>query len=180
MTGAEVRPVCEAMGPQTAHERRCAQGGVLERPRTLPWGLVVRARGISAGPPGGASQAAGRRSALACAVPPVGRSAFSCWVAEPRARCLAALAARSLPAARAQQGERSGPRWGVPAWSLVEATPVRGRAPRRQACPGTGDEAARQGPKVRSVGGGAPVRDPCRPARAPDRRPRALQESWRG
>jgi len=79
MTGDEVRQVFEAMLPQTAIDRLCAQFGVSERPRKLPWGMWVRAMVISAGTPGGAYQADVLRSYLECEVPPVGRSAFSRW-----------------------------------------------------------------------------------------------------
>jgi len=54
MTGDEVRHVCEAMVPREDIDRRCQPCGVIERPRPLHLGMLVRARVISAGTPRGA------------------------------------------------------------------------------------------------------------------------------
>ena len=180
MTGDEVRQVCEAMVPQAESERRCAPFEVIERQRKLPLGLLGRALVISAGTPGGADQADVLRSDLACAVPPGGRSACSRWFDAPGARFMAALAARSLTSARTPPVELAGPLGGVTAGDLVEATPVKVRDALRQAFAGTGGSAAITGHQVLSVGGGAPGRDPCRPARAHARRHLTRAASWRG
>jgi len=180
MTGDEVRQVCEAMWPQEAIARLCQPCGVIERQRQLHLGLFVRAMVISAGTPGGAYPADVLRSSLECEVPQVARSACYRWFDEPLEPCMAALAARALADARAPQVDRSGPRCGGPDWSLVEATTVRGRDARREACPGTGDDAALTVHKVLSVGCGAPVRGHFSPAREHDRRHLQLDESWRG
>jgi hypothetical protein len=180
MTGDEVRQVCEAMLPQAESERRCAPFAVIERQRKLPLGRLGRALVISAGPPGGADQADVLRSDLACAVPPGGRSAFSRWFDAPVERFMAALADRSQTSARTPPVDLAGPLGGVTAWSMVEATPVTVRDALRQAFAGTGGSAAIKGHTVLSVGGGAPGRYHCRPARAPDRRHLTLAASWRG
>jgi len=153
---------------------------VIERQRQLHLGLFVRAMVISAGTPGGAYPADVLRSSLECEVPQVARSACYRWFDEPLEPCMAALAARALADARAPQVDRSGPRCGGPDWSLVEATTVRGRDARREACPVTGDDAALTVHKVLSVGCGAPVRGHFSPAREHDRRHLQLDESWRG
>jgi hypothetical protein len=54
MTGDEVRHIFEAMLPQEEIDRLCQQVGVIERQRQLNLGMLVRARVISAGTPGGA------------------------------------------------------------------------------------------------------------------------------
>ena len=61
MTGDEVRHVCEAMWPQGEIDGLGAPFGVIERQRQLKRGMLVRAMVISAGTPGGASQADVRR-----------------------------------------------------------------------------------------------------------------------
>lgn len=76
MTGDEVRQVFEAMLPQAEIDRLCQQCGVIERQRKLHLGMLVRARVMSAGTPGGAYQADVLRSDLECAVPQVTRAAF--------------------------------------------------------------------------------------------------------
>jgi hypothetical protein len=93
---------------------------------------------------------------------------------------MAALADRSLTSARTPPVELSGPRGGVTAWDLVEATTVKVRDALRQECPGTGGYAAITGHQVLSVGGGAPVRSPFRPARAHASRQLTREASWRG
>src|SRR5919106_2312531 len=91
-----------------------------------------------------------------------------------------ALAERALAYARAQPVDLSGPLCGVQDWSIVDATTVTVRDALREACPGTGDDAALKGHKVLSVGRGAPVRDHVSPAREHDRRHLHIDESWRG
>jgi len=59
MTGEAVRPVCETMRPPDERDRLCRPCGVMARHRQLDLGLLVRARVISAGTPGGAYQADG-------------------------------------------------------------------------------------------------------------------------
>lgn len=93
---------------------------------------------------------------------------------------MAALAEHALADARAQQVDLAGPLGGVQDWAIVDATPVTVRDALREALPGTGDDAAVTVPKGLSVGGGAPVRDHCSPARDHDRRHLSLDESWRG
>src|ERR1700752_3059952 len=124
MTGDEGRQVCEAMWPQPASDGRCQPCGVGERQRTLHLGMFVRALVISAGTPGGAYQADVLRSSLACAVPPVARSACSRWVDEPLERVMAALADRALAYARAPAVARSGPLGRVQVESSADATTV--------------------------------------------------------
>ena len=63
---------------------------------------------------------------------------------------------------------------------MVEATTVTGRDARREECPGTGGDAAMKGPKVLSVGCGAPVPYHGSPAREPDSRHLQMDASWRG
>jgi hypothetical protein len=64
--------------------------------------------------------------------------------------------------------------------SIVDATTIKVHDARREECPGAGDDAARKGPKVLSVGCGAPGRYPVSPARDHDRPHRRRDESWRG
>jgi hypothetical protein len=180
MTGDEGRQVFEAMLPQGEIDRLCAQFGVIERQRKWQVGMLVRARVISAGTPGGAYQADVLRSYLEFEVPPVGRSAFYRWFDAPLERFMAALADRSLTYARAQPVDLSGPLCGVTDWDLVDATIVRVRDALRQECPGTGGYAAIKGHKVLSVGCGAPVRDHFSPAREHDSRHLTIDASWRG
>ena len=180
MTGEDVRQVFEALWPPDAIERLCTPCGVIERQRTLDLGLWVRAMVISAGTPGGADQADVRRSYLEGEVARVARSAFSRWFDAPLERCMAALADRALAYARAPQVDRSGPLAGGQDWSSVDSTTVRVRDALRQEFPGTGEYAAIKGHQVLSVGGGAPVRDHCSPAREHDSRHLALDASWRG
>jgi putative transposase len=180
MTGDTVRQVFEAMLPQEEIDRLCQEGGVIERQRQLHLGMVVRAMVISAGPPGGASQADVLRAYLECEVPHVARSACYRWFDEPLERRMAALADRALAYARAQQVDLSGPLCGVTDGSIVEATTVTVRDALRQEFPGTGASAAIQGHKVLSVGCGAPVRDHCSPAREHDSRHLTIAEAWRG
>ena len=180
MTGEDVRQVCEALLPPDAIERRCTPWGVIERQRTLDLGLWVRAMVISAGTPGGADQADVRRSSLEGEVARVARSAFSRWFDAPPDRCMAALADRALAYARAPQVDRSGPLAGGQDGSSVDSTTVRVRDALCQEFPGTGEYPALTGHQVLSVGGGAPVRDHCSPAREPDSRHLALDASWRG
>jgi hypothetical protein len=93
---------------------------------------------------------------------------------------MAALADQVWAYARAQQVDRSGPRGGVQAWSIVEATTVTGRDALRAEFPGAGEDAAINVHKGLSVGCGAPVRDHVRPARDHDSRPLTMDASWRG
>jgi hypothetical protein len=95
MTGDEVRQVFEAMLPQEAIDRLCAQFGVIERQRKMNLGMFVQAMVISAGTPGGAYQADALRSYLEFEVPSVARSAFYRWFDEPLERFMAALADRA-------------------------------------------------------------------------------------
>ncbi len=83
MTGEDVRQVFEAILPQQDLERLWAQCGVIERQRTLPLGMLVRALVMAAGTPGGAYQADGLRSSLECEVPRVARAAFYRWFDAP-------------------------------------------------------------------------------------------------
>jgi hypothetical protein len=96
MTGEEVRAVCEQMRPQEALNRLCQPCGVIERPRQLNLVLWVRALGMSAGTPGGASPADVWRACRESEVPRVTRAACERWFDEPLARCMAALAPRAL------------------------------------------------------------------------------------
>jgi hypothetical protein len=93
---------------------------------------------------------------------------------------MAALAARALAYARAQQVDLPGPLSGVKDWDIVDSTTVTIRDALLAEFPGTGDYAALKVHKVRSVGGGAPVRDQFRPAREPDSPHLQIDESWRG
>lgn len=180
MTGDEVRQVFEAMLPQEEIDRLCEAFGVIERQREMHLGMFVRAMVISAGTPGGAYQADAWRSSLACDVPSVAWSACSRWFDEPLARFMVALAARALAYAQAPQADLAGPLGGVKDWSIVDATTVKVCDALREEYPGTGDDAAIKVHTVLSVGGGAPGRDHCRPAREHDSRPRHIDESWRG
>jgi hypothetical protein len=96
MTGEDGRHVCEAILPPEAIDRFCREGGVIERQRQRPLGMLGRALVISAGTPGGAYQADSLRSYLECEVPPVARSACYRWCDEPLERCMAALADQAL------------------------------------------------------------------------------------
>jgi hypothetical protein len=180
MTGDDVRQVFEAMLPQAEMDRLCATFGVIERERQLNLSMFVRAMVISAGTPGGASQADVLRSYLEFAVPRVARSAFYRWFDAPLERFMEALAERALAYARAQPVDRSGPLCGVEDWYLVDSTTVKVRDTRLQECPGTGDDAAIKVHTILSVGCGAPVHDHFSPAREHDRRHLAVDESWRG
>jgi hypothetical protein len=179
MTGDEGRQVVEAMLPQEELDRLCAAVGAIERPRQLHRGMCVRAMVLSAGTPGGASQAEAWRSDLECAVPSGARSAGYRWFDAPLERCMEALAQRALAYAQAQHRALSGPLRGVTDWSLVEATTVTVRDARREEFPGTGADAALKGHKVRSVGCGAPGRDHFSPAREPDSRQLTIDEAGR-
>lgn len=110
-------------------------------------------------------------------MPPVARSAFYRWFDEPLERFMAALADRALADARAPQVELSGPRCGVPDWSIVEATTVTVRDALREEFPGTGGYAAMKVQNILSVGCGAPVQDHCSPAREQDSRHLQLEAS---
>jgi hypothetical protein len=180
MTGEDVHNIFDARLPQEEIDRLCMQVGVIERQRQLHLGMLVRAMIISAGTPGGASQADVLRSYLEVAVPKVARSACSRWFDEPLERCMAALAERALAYARAPQVDLSGPLCGVQDWYIVDSTTVKGRAAWRDEFPGTGDDAALKVHKVLSVGCGAPVRYHFSPAREPDSQHRQIDASWRG
>jgi Transposase DDE domain len=180
MTGDEVRQVFEAMRPPPELDRLCKPCGVIERERKLHRGMFVRAMVIAAGPPGGAYQAEVWRSSLEFEVPHVARSAVSRGFDVPLEQCMAALAQRALAYARAQPVDRSGPRGRVQDGSIVDSTTVTVRDARRQACPGAGDDAAIKVHTGLSVGCGAPVHDPCSPAREHDRRPLQIDASWPG
>jgi hypothetical protein len=108
------------------------------------------------------------------------RSAFYQWFDVPLEQCMEALAQRARAYAQAQPVDWSGPLGGVKDWSIVDATTVTVRDPRREAFPGPGDAAAIKVHKVLSVGCGAPVRDHFSRAREPDRRPLTIDESCRG
>ena len=180
MTGDEGRPVFEARRPQDALDRVCQPCGVLARQRQLTRGMWVRAMVMSAGTPGGASQADVLRSSVDGEGPRVTRAACSRWFDAPLEPCLAALAARALAEARAQEGDRPGPLRGVKDGSSVDATTGTVRDALLEDCPGTGASAALNVHPVLSGGCGAPVRSHVSPARAPDRRPLTVDESWRG
>jgi len=77
-------------------------------------------------------------------VPHVARSACSRGCDAPRARCMAAWAARALASARAPQVALAGLLGGVPDESLVDSTTSTVRDARREECPGPGDEAVRR------------------------------------
>ena len=83
MTGDDVRTAFEQMLPQDEIDRLCQEYGVIERQRTLPLGMLVRALVMAAGTPGGAYQADGLRSSLECEVPRVARAAFYRWFDAP-------------------------------------------------------------------------------------------------
>jgi putative transposase len=180
MTGDEVREVFEAMLPQQEIDRLCTQCGVIERERKLHLGMFVRAMVISAGTPGGAYQADVLRASLECEVPHGARSACYRWFDGPLEQCMEALAQRALAYAQAQPVDLSGPLCGVKDWSIVDATTVTVRDPRREALPGTGDDAAIKVHTVLSVGGGAPGRDHFSPAREHDSRHLEIDVSWQG
>jgi hypothetical protein len=180
MPGEDAQQVFEETLPQGEIDRLCVPFGVIARQRQLNLGMLVRAMVISAGTPGGASQADVLRSSLAWEVPQVARAACSRWFDEPLEPFMAALADRALADARAPQVDRSGSLGGVQDWSIVDAPTVKGRDARLEACPGTGESAALKGHTVLSVGCGAPVRDYCSPAREHDRRHLQLDASWRG
>jgi hypothetical protein len=65
-------------------------------------------------------------------------------------------------------------------WYIVDSTIVTVRDARREAFPGTGDDAAIKVHTVLSVGCGAPMRYHVSPARDHDRRHLTIDESWRG
>ena len=180
MTGEDVRHMFEAMLPQDEIDRLCVQCGVIERQRKLHLGMLVRAMVISAGTPGGAYQADVLRSYLEGEVPRIARSAFYRWFDEPLERFMAALAARAVAYARAQQVDLSGPLCGVQDWYIVDSTTVRVRDALREEFPGTGEYAAIKVHKVLSVGCGAPVRYHFSPAREHDSRHLTIDASWRG
>jgi len=96
MTGDEVRQVFEAMLPQDEIEHLCQPCGVIARQRQRHLGMLVRAMVMSAGTPGGASQADVLRAYLELAVPQVTWAAFSRWCDAPLEQCMAALAERAL------------------------------------------------------------------------------------
>jgi hypothetical protein len=120
------------------------------------------------------------RADLEGEVPRVTRAACSRWFDEPLDQCRAALAARALAYARAQEGDLPGPLSGVKDWYIVDATTVTVRAVLLANWPGTGDDAALNVHPVLSGGCGAPVRYHFSPAREPDSRHRQIDESWRG
>lgn len=180
MTGDAGRPVFEAMLPQDEIDRLCQQCGVIERQRKRDLGMLVRAMVISAGTPGGAYQADVWRAYLACEVPRVTRAAFYRWCDAPLEQCMAALAARALAYARAQEVDLPGALGGVKDWDSVDSTTVTVRDALIEDFPGTGDYAALKGHTVLSVGCGAPVRYHVSPARAHDSRHLTIDESWRG
>jgi len=137
MTGDEVRQVFEAMLPREEIARLCQQCAVIERQRKLHLGMLVRAIVIPAGTPGDTYQADVLRSYLECEVPHVTRSAFYRWFDAPLERCMAALAHRALPYARAQQRDLSGPLCGVTDGYIVDATTVTIREALLAEFPGT-------------------------------------------
>ena len=180
MTGDEVRQVFEAMLPQQEIDRLCKRFGVSERERKLNLGMCVRAMVISAGTPGGAYQADVLRSDLEFEVPHVARSACYRGFDVPLEQFMEALAQRGLAYARAQQVDLSGPLGSVKDGYIVDSTTVTVRDALREAFPGTGDDAAIKGHKVRSVGCGAPVRYHVSPAREHDSRHLEIDASWQG
>jgi hypothetical protein len=180
MTGDEVRQVFEAMLPQAERNRRCQPCGVIARQRTRHLGMLGRAMVMSAGTPGGASQADVLRAYLELAVPQVTRAAFYRWFDTPLEPWMAALAARALAYAQAQQVDLPGPLRGVKDWYSVDATTVTGREAVLTDVPETGADAAMQGHQVLSVGCGAPVRYHVSPAREHASRPLTIDASWRG
>jgi hypothetical protein len=93
---------------------------------------------------------------------------------------MAALAARALAYAQAQQVDLPGPLRGVKDWYIVASTTVTVRDALLADVPGTGADAAMKVHKVLSVGCGAPVRDHVSPAREHDSRHLLIDASWRG
>ena len=180
MTGEDVREGCETILPQQDLERLCMPCGVLERQRTRPLGMGVRALVTAAAPPGGASRADMRRSALACAGPRLAPSAFARGFDEPLAPCRAALANRAWGYAGAQPVARTGLLGGGKEWDVGDSPTGHVRDAPRDECPGPGDDAAVQVHQGLAGGGGAPVSDQFRPARAPDSRPLTRDASRRG
>jgi hypothetical protein len=100
--------VFETILPPEAIEGLSMQCWVIERQRRLNLRILVRAKIISAGTPGGAYQADVLCSYLECEGPRVSRSAFYRWFDEPFERFMAALADRTLAYARTQQADLSG------------------------------------------------------------------------
>jgi len=180
MTGAAGRQRFEARLPQDVMDRLCQPCGVIARRRTRPRGMVGRAMVMSAGTPGGAYQADVGRAYLECAGPRVTGAACERWFDQPREPCLAARAERARASARWPEGERPGPLRGVQDGDSVVSTTVTVRDARREALPGTGDDAASTGQHGLAVGCGAPVRDHVRPAREQDSRPLQRADAWRG
>src|SRR5437016_4233114 len=129
------------MRPQDVLDRLCRQCGVIARQRTLHLGMLVRALVISAGTPGGASQADVLRAYLECEGPRVTRAACYRWFDAPLAQGMAALAERALADARAQEVDLPGPLSGVKDWYLVDSTTVTVRDVLIENVPGTGDYA---------------------------------------
>jgi hypothetical protein len=135
---------------------------------------------IAAGTPSGAYQVDVLRSSLECEGPRVARAAFSRWFDAPLERCMAALADRALAYARAQQVDVAGLLAEGKDWDLGDSTTATVRDALREAFPSTGEDAALNVHTVRSVGGVAPVRDHCSPAREHDSRHLQIDESWQG
>src|SRR5262245_65963989 len=104
---------CASSGFRRRRGTACVSRGGLERPRKLNLVRVVRAMVMSAGTPGGASQADGWRASREAEVPRVTRAACSRGCNAPRAQGLAALAARALAEARAPAVGGPGPRRSV-------------------------------------------------------------------
>jgi hypothetical protein len=127
MTGNEVRAVFAELLPQGEMNRLCRQWGVIERQRQLNRAMLVRAMVMSAGTPGGASQADIWRADLEFEVPRVMRAAFYRWFDEPLEQFMEALVQRALAYARVQQVDLPGPLSGVKDWSIVDSTTIKSR-----------------------------------------------------
>jgi hypothetical protein len=142
MTGEDVRQVWEAILPPQDIERVCRQGGVIERPRPLHLGMLVRAMVSAAGTPDGTDQADILRSSLAGEGPRGARSACYRWFDEPLERFRAALADRALAYARAQPGDLTGMLSGVKNWYIVDSITVTVCDALSEEFPGPGNAAA--------------------------------------
>jgi len=112
--------------------------------------------------------------------PQVTRAEFYQWFDTPRYQGMAALAARALAYAQAQQVDRLGPLTGGQDWASGDSTTVTGQDGRLADCPGTGHAAALNKPTVLSVSCGAAGRNHCSPTCEPDSRPRTIDASWHG
>jgi putative transposase len=93
---------------------------------------------------------------------------------------MAALAERALAYARSPQVDLAGILTQVSDWYSADSTTVTVRDALREEFPGTGEDAALKVHKVLSVGGGAPMRYHCSPAREHDCQHLQIEASWPG